>query len=127
MSKPFFKIFGVLITILMLFAFAACSDDDEDSAVTISLTNIAITAPMNSGTPQATITATTQYSGTITWAPDHTSFKSGTNYVATVTLTPSNGFTVKGLPENAFLVAGAEYVSNEADSGVITVGFPPAP
>jgi len=122
------RIFSVVFAILMLVAFAACSDDDSatDRAETVSMSGIAgVTPPAFTETPVTNIAPTVQYSGTVSWSPEvSNTFTSNTVYTATVTLTPQPGFTFTGVAEDFFTVAGATTVSNSPDSGVITAVFP---
>ena len=53
---------------------------------------IDITAPVKGATPQSTISATTQYTGAITWKGSPTTFAAGTAYTANVTLTAKTGY-----------------------------------
>ena len=60
--------------------------------------------PSKGGTPQVSVsntsvTGTVYYTGTVAWAPDHTTFAPGTAYTANVTLTPSAGY--KFVPSGA--------------------------
>ncbi|WP_461256877.1 beta strand repeat-containing protein, partial [Treponema sp. R80B11-R83G3] len=83
-----------------------------------------ITAPITGETPATAITATAQYTGTVTWSPNDSTFAALTAYTATITLTAKTGFTLQGVAENFFTVSGAETVSNAANSGTITAVFP---
>ncbi|MDR1776090.1 MAG: hypothetical protein LBS17_06605, partial [Actinomycetes bacterium] len=106
------------ITALLLSASAAF-------AATITKTVISgIKAPAAGETPVSTIVATDEYTGTVTWAPVHTTFQRNTVYIATVTLTPTSGFDLTGVTANAFTVAGAASVTNAPGSGTITVVYP---
>ena len=51
-----------------------------------------ITAPVKGAVPQSTISATTQYTGTIAWEGNPTTFAANTAYTATVTLTAKTGY-----------------------------------
>jgi uncharacterized repeat protein (TIGR02543 family) len=83
-----------------------------------------INVPETGGTPARAIAATTQYSGTVTWAPAVSgTFAAETAYTATITLTAKTGFTLQGVSANFFTVAGAA-ASNAANSGVVTAVFP---
>ena len=82
-----------------------------------------VTAPVRTATPVTTITETAQYTGTVTWNPAHNPFGASTVYTATITLTPKAGFTLTGVAENFFTVAGAT-ATNAANTGVITAVFP---
>ena len=95
------------------------------TAATISTAAIAgVTAPVTGATPVTTITATDQYTGTVTWAPTSSPFAGGTVYTATITLTPKAGYTLTGVAENFFTVAGTTSDTNPAGSGVVTAVFP---
>ena len=95
---------------------------------TLSVIDIAaipgVTPPARGAAPVNAITETAQYTGTVSWSPDDNPFKGGTVYTATITLTPKAGYTLTGVAENFFIVAGATSVSNAADSGVVTAVFP---
>ena len=96
--------------------------------VAVTLSNImGVTAPVHGAVPVATISSNTQYTGTVSWSPDHPTFIAGTSYTATISLTPQPGFTFTGVAEDFFTVAGATNVSNSADSGVVTAIFPATP
>jgi len=96
-----------------------------DNPVPVSVFAIrGVTAPVTGALPVAAITATTQYTGNVTWAPDvQGAFAELTVYTATITLTPRTGFTLEGVAANAFTVAGAA-ATNDADSGVVSAVFP---
>ena len=53
---------------------------------------VAITKPVKGGTPQSTIAAATQYTGTIAWEGNPTTFAANTAYTANVTLTANTGY-----------------------------------
>jgi hypothetical protein len=71
-----------------------------------------------------TTTAGTGYTGTVSWSGALTDgkFPAATTYTATITLTPTAGYTLTGVAANFFTVAGA-LVSHSADSGAITAVF----
>jgi len=83
-----------------------------------------VAVPVQGGIPVSSITATDEYTGTVTWSPNDNPFKYYEIYTATVTLTAKDGYTFDGVSENFFTVAGAKSVSNAADSGVVTAVFP---
>jgi hypothetical protein len=83
-----------------------------------------VTPPVTGATPVTTITETSQYTGTVTWAPSDDPFGGPQVYVATITLTPKFGYTLTGVTVNFFTVAGATAVSNAANSGLVTATFP---
>src|SRR5680860_305710 len=82
-----------------------------------------VTAPVTGATPVDTITATDQYTGTVTWDPADSTFAGTTVYTATITLAAKPGFTLTGVAVNFFTVAGA-VATNPIDSGVVTAVFP---
>lgn len=67
---------------------------------------------------------TSQYTGTITWSPNDTTFDYETVYTATINLTPKLGYKLDGITENFFEVIGAETTTNDANSGVVIAVFP---
>jgi hypothetical protein len=71
-----------------------------------------------------TTTAGTGYTGTVSWSGSPGTFAPGTTYTATITLTPTSGYTLTGVTANLFTVAGATSVANSANAGVITAVFP---
>jgi formylglycine-generating enzyme required for sulfatase activity len=81
-----------------------------------------ITSPVTNGIPVREI-ENAQYTGTVEWEPDHDSFKFGTPYTATITLTAKLGFTLSAVPANYFKVEGATSVSNAAGLGLVTANF----
>jgi len=84
-----------------------------------------VTAPVTGATPVTTITPTDQYTGTVAWAPADDPFAGGTTYTATITLTPKAGFTLTGVAENFFTIAGTSPpATNAVNSGVVTAVFP---
>ncbi|MBS7525235.1 S-layer homology domain-containing protein [Fusibacter paucivorans] len=96
---------------------------DTTPAVDIAVIE-GVTPPVKNAVPVTTITETDQYTGTVTWSPDDNPFATATTYTATITLTPKTGFTLSGVTEDFFSVAGATSVTNEANSGIITALFP---
>jgi hypothetical protein len=95
------------------------------SAAVISVAAIGgVTAPVKDATPVTTVTAANGYTGTVTWSGSPTTFAAVTTYTATITLTADDGYTITGVSENFFTVAGATSVTHSANSGVITAVFP---
>ena len=95
------------------------------TTATINIAEIqGFTVPVIGGIPVTAITETAQYTGTVTWSPNHSTFAAATQYTATITLTPKTGYTLQGVVANYFTVAGAAPVSNNANSGVVTAVFP---
>ena len=101
---------------------------DEDNTVNIAAIQ-GVTAPAGEEVPVTAITATAQYTGTVTWASGDPAveltgnFAYATVYTATITLVAEEGFTFIGVAEDFFEVAGAN-ATNPADSGTITAVFP---
>jgi len=51
-------------------------------------------------------------------------FRSQIIYTATITIAPKSGYTLTGIPEDFFRVAGATYISNAANFGIVIAEFP---
>ena len=83
-----------------------------------------VTAPAVGEKPVTAITEGKQFTGTVTWSPEVSTFAASTVYTATITLTPKVGYKLDGVAANFFTVAGATSVSNGANSGVVTAVFP---
>jgi len=88
-----------------------------------------VTAPVTGEIPVTAITATTQYTGLVTWAetdgsaiaaPD--TFVSAKKYTATIALTAKTGYTLTGVTANFFTVAGAS-ATNSKDAGEVVAIF----
>ena len=94
---------------------------------TPSVVNLAaipgIVAPVTGSTPVTTSINAAQYTGTVTWSPTHSPFRSNTVYTATITLTAKTGYILAGVPANFFTVSGAT-TTNAVNSGVVTATFP---
>ena len=102
---------------------------EDDHRTPFSILEIGgLTAPVFRGIPVTAITPSVQFTGTVNWSPAHTEFRHNTIYTATIVLTPEAGYTPIGVAANSFTVSGVPggtIVSNEVNSGVITVVFPP--
>ena len=111
--------------------FLAATDVIQTLAIT-AIINVAaiagVTAPVIGATPVSTTTAGSGYIGAVTWASSGGAlvgnFASGTTYTATITLSPTSGYTLTGVGANFFSVAGATSATNSANAGVITAVFP---
>ncbi|MEL1136549.1 cell wall-binding repeat-containing protein [Desulfitobacterium sp. THU1] len=129
MRKKVLSLFLVLCMVLTMMPTAIFAADDPVAApISIGATS-GIEIPVTGGIPVITISETEQYTGTVTWTPNDSTFLGSKVYTATITLTPKAGYTLTGVPANFFTVAGAMAI-NEANSGVITAVFPetaPAP
>ncbi|GHV48421.1 hypothetical protein FACS189499_07790 [Clostridia bacterium] len=92
-----------------------------------------VTAPAYGNTPVTNITETAQYTGTVSWNPNHATFGYGTVYTATITLTPKANYTLTGVAADFFTVAGTDTglphngTANGADSDTVTAIFPATP
>ncbi|OPJ65978.1 GH32 C-terminal domain-containing protein [Clostridium chromiireducens] len=106
-------------------ATAGSITDTTGAAVTVT-TGAAITVatPVTGETPVSTIDETDQYTATIVWSENPAIFEPNKVYTATITITPKAGYTLMGVPKDFFTVEGTTSVTNDADSGVITVVFP---
>ncbi|MRN53984.1 S-layer homology domain-containing protein [Paenibacillus monticola] len=82
-----------------------------------------VTVPVAGETPVATLPETTEYTATIAWLPEHSTFATNTAYTATISITPKVGYTLTGVTKDSIEVFGAT-ASNDADTGVITAVFP---
>lgn len=98
---------------------------EEAERVTVTESAIGgVTAPVVGETPVTAITEGKQFTGTVTWSPEVSTFAASTVYTATITLTPKAGYKLDGVAANFFTAAGATSVSNGANSGVVTAVFP---
>ena len=98
---------------------------EEAERVTVTEPAIGgVTVPVVGETPVTAITEGKQFTGTVTWSPEVSTFAASTVYTATITLTPKVGYKLDGVAASFFTVAGATSVSNEANSGVVTAVFP---
>ncbi|MBN2434382.1 MAG: cadherin-like beta sandwich domain-containing protein [Spirochaetes bacterium] len=90
--------------------------------VTIS-TIRGLRAPKYGQTPVTVIDETEQFTGTVTWSPDHYIPAANTVYTAVISLTPKTGYTFNGIPSNVFSVEGAVSAGNSANAGIVTAMF----
>ena len=98
---------------------------EEAERVTVTEPAIGgVTAPVVGETPVTAIAEGKQFTGTVIWSPEVSTFAASTVYTAAITLTPKAGYKLDGVAANFFTVAGATSVSNEANSGVVTAVFP---
>ena len=84
-----------------------------------------ITPPATGATPVYSVSGT-GYTGSVSWQPSVVgTFAAGITYEATITITPTAGYTLTGVAPNAFTVSGtSSSATNSANSGVITAPFP---
>ena len=119
-------------TITLQFGKTAAADADE----TITLLNLTslVPVPVHRAVPVSSF-ETEQYEGTVAYYytdggtddPVAGTFDCNRPFKALVTLTGNEGFTLTGLPANAFIHSGSTGVSNAAGSGAVTILFAPAP
>ena len=121
------KILSLLITASLLLFLASCPDP-IDPRQESSITNRVIrgvTVPQTYARAVTAIANDVQFTGTVTWNPTPTGglFQPETPYTATINLTPTALYTVQGVGNNFFTVAGAT-ATNPPNSGTITAVFP---
>jgi len=127
-----FRIATIALAIaLSALSVTGCKDSADggggDKSTVINIAAIeGVIAPVDGETPVTSITENEQYSGTVTWSPSHATFAVSTEYTATITLTPQDGYTLRGVAANFFYVEGATMAINDTNSGVITALFPAA-
>ncbi len=80
----------------------------------ISAVTVPIEAPVTGNTPQASIAATEQYTGSIAWTPADNPFKGTADYTATVTLAAKEGYLFDNAALTAITVNGSTAVRNAA-------------
>jgi len=91
---------------------------------TINISTISgVTVPAADGIPTSTITATDEYTATISWTGSPSVFTGDTIYTATITIATKSGYTLSGVTANYFTVSGAT-ATNGINSGVVTAVFP---
>jgi hypothetical protein len=93
-----------------------------------------VPAPFNGGTPVWSV-AGPEYTGTVVWfvtgGASHTGlFEPNTAYTATLTLAAGAGYTFTGVLADSFThvpsdVPSGAIVRNQADTGLVTIDFPP--
>jgi hypothetical protein len=112
--------------------FAPTSNAPSPIVVYDTILTSRIPKPVSRATPVTSFTAT-QYTGTVIWKNTITqtvligSFEFGTSYTAVITLSAASGYTFTGIGYMAFSHGDAPgAVTNSADSGVVTINFPPA-
>ncbi len=81
-----------------------------------------VTPPARGAIPVTAVTSP-QYTGTVTWSDNPVTFSFYTIYTATITLTPTDNYTLTGVGANFFTVDEGTAI-NAMNSGVVTVEFP---
>jgi hypothetical protein len=90
-----------------------------------SSVNIIVTAPVASSTRNTTATGTGDFTASaVTWSPNDTTFKAGTRYTATVTLTATNGNDFTGLTEATINGETARIGRNSGTTLILSYTFP---
>jgi hypothetical protein len=99
---------------------------------TISIDEIqGLTRPEADQTPVQSITETDEYTGTVLWSDSNgplevgDKFEASRVYAATITLSPKDGYTLDGVDQDYFYVAGSSKSSNDENSGLVTAIFTP--
>ena len=83
-----------------------------------------VSVPRRGETPTYEVTETEQYTGKITWEPEvRGSFAADTEYTARIELSAKAGYTLTGVGENRYTVAGAASCANAAGSGEVVARF----
>jgi hypothetical protein len=117
-------------TVVILFGATAGTNEDEK----VTLFDLAdlIPVPVHRTAPETGFEGE-QYAGTAAWyyaeesdTPVEGTFDYARPIKAVLTLSAKEGFTLTGLPANAFTHSGSTGISNAAGSGVITITFAPA-
>ncbi len=86
-------------------------------------TAITVTSPVAGEAPQTTIDAES-YTATVVWAPTVSgTFAYYTDYQATITITPREGYTLAGVLANSYTVNG-NATTHVAGSNAVTYAFP---
>jgi hypothetical protein len=96
----------------------------EASATVVNIAAIqGVTAPVKGAVPVETITETDQYTGIVEWNPVDNPFEANKAYTAMITLEAKDGYTLDGVEENFFMVAGAT-ATNAPGSDTVMAVFP---
>ncbi|WP_461255931.1 formylglycine-generating enzyme family protein [Treponema sp. R80B11-R83G3] len=116
---------AIIVTIMtmLVLTLTACKETETHHIDTINISAIQGVNVVYGNAPVSTITENGQYSGTVTWSPNHERFTAA-QYTATITLTPKQGYTLQGVAANFFTLEGATSVNNAANSSIITAVFP---
>ncbi len=101
-----------IAALALLVLIGSCGTPNSGSVsgpdVAISLLEIPGVAEPVAGAVPVTSIDTSQYTGVVAWDPPASDrFVSVTVYTATIVLTPKDGYTLEGLDEGSFTVAGA--------------------
>jgi hypothetical protein len=98
---------------------------------TLSNYNIrGVTKPVKGATPVSSVFETAEHSGTVSWfesngtTPLVGNFVASTVYLAKITVSAKQPYSLIGTPANKFTVEHATLVTNPIDSGIVTAVFP---
>lgn len=83
-----------------------------------------VPVPQAGTTPVTSVYETPEYTGTVSWDPPSSRFATSVPYTAIIKLFPKFGYTLEGVPANFFILTGAETVSYDPDTGLISAEFP---
>lgn len=86
---------------------------------------VGLTAPVKAAAPDIVIPATDMYTARVYWTPAvvGNAFAADTAYTANIVLDPKPGYTVEGVAENFFTLAGASAVTNAVNTGLVAAVF----
>lgn len=94
-------------------------------AVVSIYTIVGVTPPVTGEAPVTSLTDTVEYTLDIEWSPTVSgTFEADVIYTAMITVAAKNGYTLDGVPEDFFQVAGTNFIANAAGAGVVTAEFP---
>ncbi|MBE0430529.1 MAG: penicillin acylase family protein [Dehalococcoidia bacterium] len=118
-------IYLIIVSLLVMgLVLTGCPPTNGVQLETIDIAAIpGVTPPVTGGTPVTAITPTAQYTGDVSWNPDHGTFEPDTAYSAIITLEAEEGYTFTGVPANFFTVTGAT-ATNAAGSSSVIAEFP---
>jgi hypothetical protein len=134
--EPTYTLFGVVANSLTVNGVTATNAVNSGEVsytfaateTTISISGISLVAPVHGDNPEPTITATTQYTGTVDWTSSNAAwvpsdgFVYGETYEAVITLTPLATYTLFGVATDFFTVNGV-MATNAENSGVVSYTF----
>ena len=108
---------------------SAHQDFTFNNAVISSAAIVGLEVPIPGASVDTTVNSGTGYSATVAWKKTSdeslvSTFASATQYTATITLTPTTGYTFSGVPQDFFTVAGNAATANTANNSVVTAEFP---
>lgn len=99
--------------------------DEGDDPILITYSTIeGITTPSIGRSPPSSISHNDQYTGTVQWSPNDTLFEGHRVYTATISLSPRAGYTFAGITHDFFQVVGADSVTYDTTTQVVTAIFP---